>query len=305
MTLLRLYSLAPIFEYDLKLFKIPEKTHLIKVSTELSSIPIDLPNSFKRISLNKIKKYTQNFFANYLKLHPILGIDGDEVDRRLEDVGLPVPTEIAKQALDGLYDFIDPFDLPITLVSNGDLFHGQLLYIDETAKAIEGMPFLASSIELNSLVGMQTMSLYAHEITHTQVMSVKGSVKNYYNNEVLSIFLELLASMEIDNSGFMLDATLKSLISMYQECIKNILDKKINQDAVIECMRYAVSIIKVFHLFDLYYSGDASFKKRIIHDIQEIFDGQKNVEAFLANHNVTMDNSADKKYVMHLLNQVG
>ena len=150
MTLFRLYSLAPIFEYDLKLFKIPEKTHLIKVSTELSSIPIDLPNSFKRISLNKIKKYTQNFFANYLKLHPILGIDGDEVDRRLEDVGLPVPTEIAKQALDGLYDFIDPFDLPITLVSNGDLFHGQLLYIDETAKAIEGMPFLARSIELNS-----------------------------------------------------------------------------------------------------------------------------------------------------------
>ena len=57
-----------------------------------------------------------------------------------------------------------------------------------------------SGVTLDRCLSNMSGAIYAHEITHSQVDSVKGSCRNYQNMEVLSIFNEKLVAMELDPS---------------------------------------------------------------------------------------------------------
>ena len=75
------------------------------------------------------------------------------------------------------------------------------------------MKLFFKSIDLGHKTNEMTGVCYVHEIVHTEVESLKGIVREYYNSEVLSIFTELLYASS--RSPELFKETLKNRINMF------------------------------------------------------------------------------------------
>lgn len=145
---------------------------------------------------------------------------------------------------------------------------------------------------------MQTSSSYVHEITHTQVDSLKGSLEEYYNVEVLSIFNELFHASILDKDEKILrlndSRRIYEMSITAQELRKNF-DGKNNMDRneLLDCCKYLISDLKAYDLFITFYNANNSVKNDILDDVQSVFDGIITVEELLAKYDVTLDSIED------------
>ena len=105
-----------------------------------------------------------------------------------------------------LLNTINPFDLPITLVDGhsmiGEVKKPMLLIPDK--HFIKDAKVGFSEISLGKELTRLSIATHIHEIGHTQTESIKGYAESYLNKEVVSIFLEKLAALELDPTGNLL-----------------------------------------------------------------------------------------------------
>ena len=66
-----------------------------------------------------------------------------------------------------------------------------------------------------------------------------------------------------------------------------------SQDTLIDSTKYAESIIKAYNLFVEYYYGTPAMKKYILTCIQNILDGNLQLEELLEEFEITVDSSLD------------
>ncbi len=206
----------------------------------------------------------------------------------------------------------DPFDLPVNYVSQ-PYYYGNvslLTNLSDNEDFLRNMKLLFKSIDLGEKTNLMSSVCYVHEIVHTQLESLKGIVREYYNSELLSIFLELLYALE--HSEELYRETLKNRInlfliefhSLYNYVINGVVPDDGKWYIVVAC-KYIVSTLKAFNLLNKYIQEDELGKSDILWMIQKVFSGNNDLEEILNKLNVTYDNSLDYGHVKTLLKRKG
>ncbi|MBR6820890.1 MAG: hypothetical protein IKM55_01550 [Bacilli bacterium] len=247
------------------------------------------------------------FLRNKFILHKVPY--ADEVIIKLKLHGRLVRSENDLIKLyNGVGRLVDPFELPVRFV-NEPYYYGNVSLctnISDNPEFLKHMKIFFKSIELGHKTNDMTGVCYVHEIVHTQLESIKGIVKDYYNSELLSIFMELVYAYE--KGVVLLRETLKNRINMFltefHSLYNFISSKDITEDGlwhnVIAC-KYIVSTVKAFHLFCNYYIGDDIEKNNILWEIQSVFSGRKSLEDVLNILGITYQNSLDQSHIQILI----
>ena len=239
---------------DYPLFKNLYK--LIKINSDASSV-----------DFNKIKNmYNELFNINdviyYPKNLPVLKYFRDIKIKNLE--------------------MISPFDVPINFI-NGE----------EMACSVEGgiVPYNNKNFryvrKLNLTLTKAVLESYAHEIAHTQQTFISG-----VNDELIPIFMEIIARDYINNDDYMIKLRFNSLLNNLDFIINNPFPHDelliVQKD---DAIKYTESTLKAFMLYFIYTNEQLSSKKaQIIDGIQDCFDNKLSVREFLNRNDIKEDN---------------
>lgn len=247
------------------------------------------------------------FLRNKFILHKVPYADEVMIKLKLHGRLVRSENELVK-LYNGVGRLVDPFELPVRFV-NEPYYYGNVSLctnISDNPEFLKHMKIFFKSIELGHKTNDMTGVCYVHEIVHTQLESIKGIVKDYYNSELLSIFMELVYAYE--KGVMLLRETLKNRINMFltefHSLYNFISSKDITEDGlwhnVIAC-KYIVSTVKAFHLFCNYYIGDDIEKNNILWEIQSVFSGRKSLEDVLDILGITYQNSLEQTHIQTLI----
>lgn len=293
--------------HQLRPIKVTNK--LLYARDILDSIPIN--DEYLQVNVIPEKEViasAKNFFSAHLNLHPILMADTQSYLEVVSKTNAMMAKEwIALYKQIGIP--ISPFNLPIQYTEK-HAFAGYLktfgAYVDSDY-VLKYSPALFLNIFLSKTINEDTPISYVHEIGHTQLMSVKGSVISFYDCEIIPIFLELVAAMDLDDDNYLLHINivhrLETLIAIIESLNDPLFEEKLKAENdetenIPTYWSYVISIFKAFHLFSLYHDGNIETKKEIMAYIQKIFDGEIKVEDMLKKYSISYDNSMSKKSIM-------
>jgi len=148
------------------------------------------------------------------------------------------------------------------------------------------------NITLDSNLGTNLVSFYAHELVHTQVeKNMYNLLENFFDREFLSIFIELVIS-NYCNDVYNHNAFEKRL-----DIIKQQFDfyKSNRRDNIVRS--YLVSSFKAFHLYNYYLNSSSDIKKEILNDVERVFKEEITVGIILNKYEIDYDNSKKVKYL--------
>lgn len=248
------------------------------------------------------------FLRKNFVLHKVSYADEATIKLKLHGKMVKNGKELIK-LYNGIGTLVDPLEIPVKFVDE-PYYYGNLSLLtslSEEPDFLKRMKLFFKSIELGKNTNEMTGVCYVHEIVHTQLESLKGIVRDYYNSEVLSIFVELLYAA--DSGPILLKEALKNRINMFLTEFHSLYvyiqnGECVSEDAVwhnvIAC-KYIVSTIKAFHLFNNYYMGDEIEKNNILWMVQKVFSGALSVELLLEELRITYDNSLEKEHVLSLI----
>ncbi|MBR3198724.1 MAG: hypothetical protein IKG27_01770 [Bacilli bacterium] len=142
-------------------------------------------------------------------------------------------------------------------------------------------PYISMGIGMENQGDELSFSVLVHEYTHTLINRHKGIVENYANDELLSIFMELLSAHEQDQDGRLLNA---ALISRLEAIRKNIIKLNLEkQDGYLPDIKavYINSTIYAIDLLDMYIRTSIKGKKAILNEIKKTLVGERTLEETL------------------------
>lgn len=194
---------------------------------------------------------------------------------------------------------VNPLKLPVNLVPSDDIFSGSVTEIITNRNP----HIIFSGINLNGQTTEQTSSSYVHEITHTQLDRLKGSIQEYYNMEVLSIFNELFHASILDNDERILRLNDSRRIYEMSITAQELRDyhagkSPMSRDELLDCCKYLISDLKAYQLFAIFYSASDTLKNEILDDIQSIFDGFMTVEELLNKYEVSLESVENSPQIL-------
>ena len=136
------------------------------------------------------------------------------------------------------------------------------------------------------------VSIYAHELVHTQIeKNMYELLENYFDREFLSIFIELVisnfCSEEYNHNAF------ENRLELFKRNLNNY--KLKNKDY--ELRSYILSSLKAFHLYNYYINSSNPMRKEILNDIKRIFREEITVGTLLNKYEIDYDNSRKIKYL--------
>lgn len=260
------------------------------------------------VLVDDVIEMTRSVMNKHYRLHDIdfCGIyDLEYIFDDIKDIlaGYKEDPEFIKlfKLIDFMVEKRNPFEMPVSMERFDNPFNGELV------NSIVGAPsmdyadksrIVFSGITLDRTLSNMSGPIYAHEITHSQVDSVKGACRNYQNMEVLSIFNEKLVALELDPSLELLKKMEKSrAYSLANNFIVLNYQDDFDDDTVLRASTYISSTLQANHLFDKYLNGNEEERKIIISGIQKVFDGESTVEDLLSDNNVTVENSCNVELV--------
>lgn len=282
---------------------------------EMGRVLLSLPQVSKvpsteifQMDESRIRTTSKEFFDRFFTLHNVRTISQNDFARIANQYchGDVKPTDLLEfcEILESVSLEVSPFDLPVSYVSSDTVMTGgtqKPMFIKNNEKYLRRQNIYFSGISLGSPVSALTSYTYDHEITHTQVESVKGSVRDFHNSEVLPILVELIAAYETDLTGkrltFMMSVRLRDVFEKMALLYRG--GSEIS-DLLINTV-YLKSTLQALHLFDIYQEASSDIRRLMINGIQEIFDGKQTLESFMMDYGVTFKKSSDvtllKKYM--------
>lgn len=196
---------------------------------------------------------------------------------------------------------IHPFALPIKQEKDTDEFYGSLnevIFFTEPFKTI-----YYKSISLSSNITELSKLAYTHEIAHSQLNHVRGLIKEYYNTEVISIFLELVHAFELSDGEYLLSAhdsirltELKYIIDELKKYYDRRHEPEIKK-VLLEGSLYLQSTLQAYNLFIKYYNSPLTIKKEILSGIQSLFEQKHTLEELLSRFDVSFESSINKEII--------
>lgn len=291
-----------------------ERPEILKLSDEQIDTLIEIDSlhlTEKRLQLEEmtkreIKHNAESFMRRHFRLHKI---PYKRVLSRL-DAFLLSKIEYPRVSVglcNALCLNIDPFLLPVNFKGTGEgenllIANGAILDCEEFYKNAK---IYYQGIVLGENVNELTESSYVHEITHTQLTAVKGINGEYYNEEVLPIFLEMVNVYET-GSDYLWQAEdviriaelLYHTSILYNSLKGNI---EVKPDDLLENSLYTTSILKAYSLFIEYINGTPALKKYIFQCIQNIFDSKMPLPELLDEFEIGFESTLKDKKLMKYL----
>lgn len=246
---------------------VPSK-ELIEIESILNHPSLDIEPQYK-VTLKDTLKSTKQFYKRHFKLEK-------------------VPYLFTKRGTEYIKG-INPFKLPVQQNPNMDedqtSFSAclQEVILPEQPK----IQIVYRGLDLSDNITELTRLSYTHEIAHTQLNHIKGIIEQYYNTEIISIFLELVHAEEEGILPVHDAARLKNL----QSGIYELMEGTSHQSILIEASLYTVSTLKAYELFFKYYCGTTNEKKEIMSYIQLLFNQQITLEDLLCHFNISFESS--------------
>lgn len=258
----------------------------------LRATKIDYEKKPLYMSRKRLQENTKAFFAGYFSLHDVCILP---ISRALGFSGAIKANQDYKKAMEVYCMESSPFAIDLRM--NYKDFHSytevESIY-DEKNHHLTTPYF--KSIVLAAPLANTSPCTYAHEIGHTQLDSRYGSITNYHNNEVISIFLEKLAAFSMSMETFH-DMERRRLWLLKQILKKDYpVEGKEN-----EIVAYTISTLKAEQLFDIYIESGESERAIMLQMIQMVFDNQMIVEELLDHYSITFENSLDPVYMQRNL----
>ncbi len=195
------------------------------------------------------------------------------------------------------------FDLPIVTASNFAI--ETLDYPRNDWTFLQNAPICFYKIYSSSNFGELGICSLVHEYIHALTLRNKGSIENYYNMELLSIFMELVTA---DSLGLdvLRDMELKKInllntdIRRLEGTVVNdqlvIHDRKLEQRAKI----YIIGTMLAESLFDLYLTGD---QEEMLDDVKMVLQGQDTLETLLGDYQVSFEGDSVSGAIDTAINQ--
>ena len=184
-----------------------------------------------------------------------------------------------------------PVELNMDDTRNGfaglTLFYGTSDVSEEFYKIVK--PAIVK-IGLKGRCDALTNCTYVHEMYHALAYSHKGSIENLLHDEVLSIFMEKVASLDLDDQGLFEEAKELSrlqnnkLLVLLRE--QNIFLNE-NEEDIITYEDYIESTTLATALFHTYKYGNNDIRKEIIDSINGIFKEEHTLEDVLQKYEAT------------------
>lgn len=277
------------YEPNPKIF-IPN-TKLIETGAKLQNLDIaTIEYGVSRMSLEDSLYDAKKFLDYYYKLHK-------------------VPYLFCKKVFNKYFHAIikrHPYNLPLIEGEEDDVIFDGAVVEEVTLPPKPKVIF--RGIQLSKVITECTSATYVHEVTHTQLDSVKGSIREYYNAETLSMFNELFHYMLLSSDERLLRLTDSRRISELNLILGDLIEygngkSEVKRDDLLEDSKYAVSILKAYNLFITFYYGNENIKNEILDDIQCIFDGYLTLEEMLKKYDVNLESSQDEKRLMKYFNR--
>lgn len=304
--IIRMNMLIHGHDTDVQLLDLNEK--LVDLAVMLATTEDYENTGFDAVSIKPrlVLKESKVFLRERFVLHKVPY--ADEVMLKLKLHGRIVSEE---KDLLRLYNKVgikvDPFEIPIRYVKE-PYYYGNvslLTNLSDDEEFLKNMKLFFKSIDLGHRTNEMTGVCYVHEIVHTQVESLKGIVREYYNSEVLSIFMELLYANS--RSPELFKETLKNRINMFLtefHSLYNYLTNKENTydkwHNIISC-KYIVSTLKAFKMYDMYVRENEFGKSNILWLVQKVFSGIKSLEDILDELGITYENSLEAEHIANLI----
>ena len=267
--------------------------------TEVESVIKDLvlPSKVKRpfMNIQKVKTGAKEFYGKYFAIHQVPYVSIETVKENQQRIGsINSGATIARQ-FNSLCKMVEPFDIPITLVEGHSM-------VGETQKPliISELPGFKENVKIpfaNVLLGKNLTDLsiatYIHEIAHILTESNPGYATSYHNKEVISIFLEKVAALELDPTKTLLRISERMRFAHLYQMIQSLKqpNSQLNYDAALFNSSYIKSILLATNLFDKYQNSSKEQQMEIMNQIQQIFDKQITVEDLLISQEITLESS--------------
>lgn len=229
-----------------------------------SKVIIDDYNALEDMSLDEIRSLTKKFCEDYLDIRDVMKIYRDKID--MDYIADSNTGEEFYGKVNALLKPISPFDLDIHLV-DGILLVGKVhkpLIISPDALDTDIRKIYYEYIELGKRLNLLSVPIYAHEIVHMEVDQNIGGVEDLLNREVLSIFLEKVAALNVDSTGKLLKLCerirFKDLVTYYR--VLMLPEKIVGMEKIIDSLMYIKSTLIAEKLFDMYLSERREKKYR-------------------------------------------
>ena len=281
----------PTIEEEIVLRGYEQEPEIIIPTKEIVEISPILDDPFLELlpvhkeKIKKTKNSTIDFYETFFKLQRVPYF----IERK---IGPFITTKAGD---------IHPFALPLKQEKDTDEFYGSLnevIFFTEPYKTI-----YYKSISLSQNITELSKLAYTHEIAHSQLNHVRGLIKEYYNTEVISIFLELVHALELNDGEYLLTAhdsirltELKYIIDELNKYYDRRNEPEIKK-VLLEGSLYLQSTLQAYNLFIKYYNSPISIKKEILQSIQKLFDQERSLEELLSHFDISFDSSIDKNKI--------
>lgn len=270
----------------------------------LSKLPIDSKvinetyASLDNMSLDEIKSLTEKFCRDYLSIRDVYYLNHEEAKKQFDYISDSNTGEEFYGKINALLKPMSPFDLDIHLVDS-ILLVGKVhkpLIISPEALDTDIRKIYYEYIELGRNLNLLSVPIYAHEIVHMEVDQNIGGVEDLLNREVLSIFLEKVAALNVDSSGKVLKLCerirLYDLIVYYK--VLMLPERLVGMDKIIDSLMYLKSTLIAEKLFDMFMSErKEKDRDKYIDDVNAIIDGKMTVEEMISKRRISIAQCQD------------
>lgn len=152
----------------------------------------------------------------------------------------------------------------------------------------EQLPNILTSIELKGEVNDFSKGMYVHEMYHALSKRNKGYTDNYLYDETLSIFMEKVTALDIDES-LIIPANLRRLILVKDNIIHLTLNDFYEESyrSIIEPQKYILSSLLATSLFNTYLHSTNKGRREIDNEINKVLTGNQILEDVLQKYEAT------------------
>lgn len=295
------------FKLDLLGYKKGLEPISVKGLNIIEPIISGLPNIERvnrpEIDLETLKTGAREFYGKYFTLHNIHHLSVEKANESIEYLTASrTGAEMAEKVI-SISSLVSPFDLPIILTEGhsmvGEVTKPIPICTEPSYKEKLIVPF--SHITLGDNLTDLSIATYIHEIAHVLTESNIGYTEDYYLKEVISIFLEKLAALELDPTQELLKTSerirfkyLSDIITLLKNKDFLLKNNMVTEDYLLKESTYVNATLLATKLFDNYLKlRKPKDKNKFLQKIQQIFDGNLTVEQLLQSEGITIQQAKD------------
>lgn len=290
--------------YKLKIVPIEISEKIANLAINIAYLSLNYKGAkLYSISKNKLILNCHDFYNNFFKLYPVL-YAGDFFYK------LKCLVENDNEMIhfnERVSKLVHPFEIPVKFKKKAVVM-GTLetrKYLDDSIDYLQKAAIIFRNIVLSKTPTNISASLYAHEIMHVALLRNKGIVENYYDSEVLSIFIEFLHAYLNDQTKSILEYLMINRIdNLNNNIVKLLIEDEESlrnysySEEKYKCSKYLVSTLKAFHLFYIFLNSNYGLQKEMLRYIQKIIDGSLNLGEMLDKYEINLENSVDEDIII-------